>query len=134
MSETREPTTRLYRSRQERMIAGVAGGIAQYFNVDPTWVRLAFVILALASGIGVIIYIALAIIMPERPADVPEPPITGNTEVRGGREVLGFILVALGLLFLAGNLGFFRIFRWDYIWPLILIGAGVLLLWRRGRG
>ena len=55
---------RLYRSRDERMVAGVAGGIAEYFNIDPTLVRLAFVALTLVGGgIGL-----LAIIMPLEPA------------------------------------------------------------------
>jgi phage shock protein C len=60
---------RLFRSRDERMISGVCGGIAEYFRVDPTLVRLLFVLFALAGGPGLIAYIVLAIIVPERPAD-----------------------------------------------------------------
>ncbi len=56
---------RLYRSKSERMIAGVCGGIAEYFFIDPVIVRAAFVLLGLMNGIGVILYIALAIITPE---------------------------------------------------------------------
>ncbi len=56
---------RLYRSRTDRQIAGVCGGIAAYFNTDPTIVRLLFVLLALAGGPGLILYIILAIIIPE---------------------------------------------------------------------
>jgi len=60
---------RLYRSRGQRMVAGVAGGIAQYLNVDPTLVRLAFVALTLVGGgIGLALYVILAIIMPLEPA------------------------------------------------------------------
>ncbi len=59
---------RLYRSRDERMIAGVAGGIAQYFDIDPTLVRLAFVAATLAGGgSGLLAYIVLAIVMPLEP-------------------------------------------------------------------
>jgi len=61
-----EPT-RLYRSRTDRMLAGVAGGIAKYFNVDPTLVRLLFVLFALAGGPGLLVYIILWIIMPVEP-------------------------------------------------------------------
>ena len=57
---------RLYRSRTDRMIGGVCGGIAEYFNVDPTLVRLAGVIL-LFAGIGVPAYLIAWIIVPERP-------------------------------------------------------------------
>lgn len=59
---------RLYRSTQDRMFAGVAGGIAEYLEVDPTLVRLVFVALALlSSGSGLIIYIVLMLIVPEQP-------------------------------------------------------------------
>ena len=56
---------RLVRVREDRMVLGVAAGIANYVNVDPVLVRLLFVLLALASGWGVLIYIVLAFVMPE---------------------------------------------------------------------
>lgn len=58
---------RLYRSRSDRMIAGVAGGLAQYLNVDPTLVRLGFVVLSLAGGPGLLLYIVMWIVVPEEP-------------------------------------------------------------------
>lgn len=58
---------RLYRSKKDRLIAGVCGGIAEYFNVDPTLVRLAWVVLALGWGTGVLAYIIAWIIVPEDP-------------------------------------------------------------------
>jgi phage shock protein C len=62
---------RLRRSRTERMIAGVCGGIAEYLNVDPTIVRLIWVLIAFLAGAGVLLYIIMWIIMP---LDMPEPP------------------------------------------------------------
>lgn len=66
-----EPTTgmkRLYRSRRERMIAGVCGGIGEYFNVDPTLIRLGWVILLVMSGgLGLFGYLVAWVIIPERP-------------------------------------------------------------------
>ena len=56
---------KLYRSQKERMIGGVCGGIAEYFDVDPTFVRLAFVILAIAGGPGILIYIVMLLLVPE---------------------------------------------------------------------
>lgn len=57
---------RLYRSTTNYMLAGVCGGIAEYFNLDPTLVRLGWVILSLVSaGAGIIGYIAAAIIIPQ---------------------------------------------------------------------
>jgi phage shock protein C len=65
---------RVYRSRRDRIIAGVAGGIAQYFDVDPLLVRLAFVFLGLASfGTALVLYIVLAVLMPEAPAEGVQP-------------------------------------------------------------
>lgn len=60
---TQQPK-RLFRSRTERVIAGVAGGIGQYFSVDPTLVRIAFVVLAFFWGGGLFAYLALWIIVP----------------------------------------------------------------------
>ena len=56
---------RLYRSKKERMISGVCGGIAEYFGWDPSIVRLAFAIFALTGGSGLLAYIAAAVILPE---------------------------------------------------------------------
>ena len=59
---------RLYRSRNEKMIAGVCGGLADYLNVDPTVIRLVFLLLLFAGGGGLFIYIILWVIMPLEPA------------------------------------------------------------------
>ena len=58
---------RLYRSRDNRMICGVCGGLAEYFNVDPTLVRLATVLVACMVGSGIRAYIIAAIIIPDQP-------------------------------------------------------------------
>jgi phage shock protein C len=58
---------KLYRSMTEKRVAGVCGGLAKYFNVDPTLVRLAFVFLALAGGPGVLIYLIMWIVLPCEP-------------------------------------------------------------------
>jgi phage shock protein C len=62
------PEKKLSRSVDNRMFAGVAGGLADYLNLDPVIVRLIFVILMLAGGPGILIYIVLWIIMPEEPS------------------------------------------------------------------
>ena len=56
---------KLYRSMEDRMLFGVAGGLAEYLNVDPVLVRIFFVLLALSTGWGLIIYVLMAILMPE---------------------------------------------------------------------
>ncbi|KPU62888.1 phage shock protein [Thermococcus sp. EP1] len=59
---------KLYRSRKNRMLFGVCGGLAEYFNVDPTLVRILFIILLIGSvGTAVLLYLLLAVVMPEEP-------------------------------------------------------------------
>jgi phage shock protein PspC (stress-responsive transcriptional regulator) len=55
----------------DRIIGGVCSGLAEAIHLDPIWVRLAFVALAFAQGIGVVLYLVLLVIMPERPVDRP---------------------------------------------------------------
>lgn len=58
---------KLYRSRVNRKLAGVCGGIAEYFDVDPTVIRLVFVIAVIFAGCGLLAYLIAWIIMPEQP-------------------------------------------------------------------
>jgi phage shock protein C len=67
---------KLHRSRNERMIAGVCGGIGEYFSVDPTLIRVIFVVFAVFSGgMWLLAYILMAVIMPEE----PEAPVNTAT-------------------------------------------------------
>lgn len=65
---------RLVRTRDDRMLFGVAGGLAQYLEVDPVLVRLFFVLLTLGTGYGLIVYLVMALLMPE---DVPVAKANG---------------------------------------------------------
>jgi phage shock protein C len=58
---------KLYRSRTDRKLAGVCGGLAQYFNLDATLIRVLFVVLAVLGGAGLVIYLAMWIIVPNEP-------------------------------------------------------------------
>jgi phage shock protein C len=60
-------TRKLYRSRTDRKLAGVCGGLAQYFNSDATLIRVLFVVLALLGGPGLVIYLLMWILVPEEP-------------------------------------------------------------------
>ena len=60
-------TRRLYRSRTDRKLAGVCGGLAQYSNIDATLIRVLFVVLALLGGPGLVIYLLMWILVPEGP-------------------------------------------------------------------
>ncbi len=60
---------KLYRSIEEKKIAGVCGGIAEYFHIDPTIIRLIWAAVCLFAGTGVLAYIVCALIIPEKPAE-----------------------------------------------------------------
>ena len=138
---------RLYRSRNERMFLGVAGGLAEWFDVDPSIVRLAFVLFSLAGGAGLIVYIAMAIFVPERPKGVPVRPgvalsgdhapdaASGTPRVAGdnrGAIVFGVLLVIVGGWFLLRRA--IPALELDNWWPGLLIGLGVVLLVSAARG
>jgi phage shock protein C len=198
---------RLYRSRSDRMLAGVAGGLAEIWDADPSLIRIIWALLViLTGGIALVVYIVMAIVVPEedevwpatptgampmaaapdaaatpgpaaaaagpdaaaQPIDpatgqpfVPPPPAPGalwapatpadarrvarsqaRAEARAARRAAraargddgglpatvigGIVLVALGVFFLARQ--WLPQLDFDYFWPLVLIGLGVLLL------
>ena len=68
MGRVMEPTRKLYRSRTDRTVAGVCGGLAQYLNIDVTLIRVLFVALAVLGGSGLILYVVMWIMVPDEPA------------------------------------------------------------------
>lgn len=65
--QTSPPFKRLYRSRRERIIAGICGGLGEHFGIDPTWVRLIFILFFFLGGSALLIYIILWILVPSAP-------------------------------------------------------------------
>ena len=153
---------KLVRSRGNRMISGVCGGLAQYFGLDATWVRIAFVLLGLASGFGLVLYLVLAVLIPAEGRDDAPPAqvvqdgarelaekaqrvgsqvASGMQKAAGGVRhhgafVMGIVLMSLGAWFLLQNLGI----DWPWFlhahvwWPVVLIAVGGLLFYRHLRG
>ncbi|HUP18020.1 MAG TPA: PspC domain-containing protein [Acidimicrobiia bacterium] len=119
---------RLRRSKDERVIAGVCGGLGRYFSVDPVWFRLAFIILAIGGGSGVLFYVIAWIAIPEEGADTL--PTQRFRPRNRGPLIAGVILVGVGLLFLADNLA-----PWFYqfMWPAAVIAAGIGLIYAGSR-
>ena len=75
---------KLYRSRKDKMLGGVAGGLAEYFDIDPTLVRIAFVITLFLGGTGVLAYLILWIVVPEEPYIFQTPgPGSGQQKTEG---------------------------------------------------
>ena len=58
---------KLYRSRNDRMISGVCGGLGEFFGIDPTLIRIIFILLLIFGGSGLIIYLVMLLIVPEEP-------------------------------------------------------------------
>ena len=79
-------TKKLYRSTTDKKIAGVCGGIAAYFNVDSTLIRLAFVLFVVFGGSGLLIYIIAALVMPEEPENGGYTPYEDVNSQNGGNN------------------------------------------------
>jgi len=142
---------KLYRSVTDKMVGGVCGGLAEYFAIDPVIVRLIFVLAVIFGGSGILAYIILWIIIPQKPYFItpfnPEQPKgdstssadekkNENTEFnmnavynkpQNNRSIYaGAFLILLGGLFLLDN--FVPYFHFGDFWPLILIGLGLAII------
>jgi phage shock protein C len=71
---------KLHRSKEDRVLAGVCGGLAAYFNIDPTIIRVIFIVLALFGGGSIILYLLLWILIPEAPEELANIEISAETE------------------------------------------------------
>lgn len=142
---------RLFRTIKGKMLAGVCSGLAEYFAIDPVLVRLVFVILVLHSGVGVIAYIILWIVVPQRvetlqadaagvdgesgdvtleSGDSDTRPASGVAVAHAsgrGSMIGGIALIVIGALFLLDN--FIPHFGFEDFWPLVLIAIGAGMLW-----
>jgi len=125
----------LYRSIRDRKIAGVAGGIGEYLEIDAAIVRLVWLLAILFGGAGFLAYIIAWIIIPEEkiitsenPNFQEEPvPKTGDRiELTGGLTFLGVFLIVLGVYFLIKQFIPFGLL--NYFWPIVIISLGIFLL------
>jgi phage shock protein C len=119
-------TRRLHRSRTNRVLAGVCGGIAEHYGSDPTAVRLATVVLGLFSGVFpmVVVYLVAAILIPER-AWGPDEPSSNSAAPGQTTLVFGALLVLVGIVGLANV---WLHIDWDALWPLGLIVLGAVMV------
>ena len=132
---THEPgvaRSRLERSRSDRIVAGVAGGIGRHLGVDPNIVRATFIGLSLALGFGVVVYLLTWLLAP-----LEEATAAVETPLRRMRaptlsQALGIGLVAIGLVVLLWISGLW--FGGDLGWPIVLVAIGFGILWARSGG
>jgi len=149
MEQSNLQEKRLYRSRTNRIIFGVCGGLGEYFNIDPIIFRIIFIALTLGAGSGVLIYILLAFLTPKAPISGitnQEPqPINVKDRVEGlaselkelenlpkRRNFFGIAIVILGVFLLFNQLLPWKIFSWGVLWAALIIFLGVMIL--RGGG
>ena len=121
---------RLQKSRVERMIDGVCGGIADYAGVDPTLVRVAFLLLLLFKGLGALLYLAGMILMPAGPPRAIAAESPGPVRQKTNTRFWGILLVLVGFVWLVSNLGWMWWrdwwgMSWEIAVPVLLILAGV---------
>lgn len=148
---------RLYRSRTDKLLGGVCGGLAEYMHIDPLVVRLLFVLGAMINGIGVAAYMLMWLFVPaadtafmrqedvvrQNAEEIRDRALNLGQETQsalqsklgkdqrkvGGRMLVGgVVLVAVGLLLLLDNLGLLWWFSLGKLWPLILVAVGAVIL------
>ncbi len=141
----------LYRSREHKMLGGVAGGLGEYFDIDPIFIRIFFVVTLFTGGIGIIAYIILWIITPKEPierffkqsqqqsysfanenensyqSNISDKPIDVEYSEKSKVKMLGGItLMAIGIIILFDKL--LPDFDFAYIWSGVLVFLGIFLI------
>lgn len=152
-------SSRFVRIRSEGMLGGVCAGLGAYLRIDPIFVRIFFVLLAFADGVGIFAYLILWLLLPnvsgqegqafdetvrQNAGELAERARSLGSDFSSGFEgthpqlpmILGAALIILGFAFLIDNLNipWLAWVRYDFLWPLLLILAGIVLLVRRARG
>lgn len=144
---------KLYRSRQERIIAGVCGGLGQYFNIDPIFVRIVFILLTLANGAGIIIYLILLLVIPEEPGEhieidrgekikefaesvrreaksLAEGVKNNKSWFDNKRNIFGLIVIFIGFIILINQFFNWHWFQWHLFWPILIIIIGLYFIFK----
>lgn len=147
---------KIFRSISDYMVAGICGGLAKYFKIDSSLVRVIFVLLALSGGSGVLIYLILWLVIPkeegkeveiDREEKIKElarevkvkarsmaKEIGMETKIKQIKQtkkinVLGVVLILVGIVTILNQVAPFTI-QWNLFWPALLILVGILILFR----
>ncbi len=141
--------TILYRSEQNRVLGGVCGGLGEVFKLDPTILRVLFLLIILFGGSGLFLYLILWVVIPteskihkssdqnirENIEEMKERAQDFAKDFRGekdhSRMIVGVAILVAGLLFLLGNFGYGYLFNFHKLWPLLLIILGFFVLTRK---
>jgi phage shock protein PspC (stress-responsive transcriptional regulator) len=149
-------TGTLYRSRADKILFGVCGGLAKYFDLDASLFRVLFVLLTLANGLGIIVYLAMAILVPLEPgetvavnrgdkikdlaAEVGAKTKSLAAEMKFdqskkiySRNAIGTVIIIIGVILLLKQVAPFMInwINWGVIWPVLIILLGLYLVFMK---
>lgn len=115
---------RLYRSREQKIVAGVCGGLGEYFAIDPVWFRIGFVVLTFGGGSGILVYLLMWLIVPESPEGYTTPG-GGRGRAFNGAAVIGVVFMFVGTIALVNTIA-----PWlgQYFWPIIFVVGGLALV------
>jgi len=139
---------KLYRSKTDRVIFGVCGGLGEYFEVDSLILRILFVLLTFTGGSGIIIYLILAIIIPsgeekkknnkevingiqEKTQDIAEEIKKDRSRLKSVKNIIGLVIVFIGLNILFEQIFDFSPFtwiNWGVVWALIIVIIGAKII------
>ncbi len=151
--------SRVVRIRSEGILGGVCAGLGDYLRIDPVLIRIFFVLLAFADGVGVVAYFILWLLLPEASGEeglALDETLRQNADELAERArsigkdfsqgfegahpqlpmIIGSALIILGVAFLIDNLNIAWLawIRYELMWPFLLILAGIVLLIRRAQG
>jgi len=132
---------KLYRSKKDSMLGGVASGLANYFDIDISIVRIIFIVTVFIGGGGILAYIIFWIVIPQEPyitgasaqetkyEEVKETPAEVETKEKKSAQtnmILGIVLILIGLFFVLERM--LRSISFHKFWPVLLIIAGFLVI------
>jgi phage shock protein PspC (stress-responsive transcriptional regulator) len=120
----------LRRNRHDRIVLGVAGGLADYLVIDSLLIRLFFVVTAFAGGAGLLAYAALAIFLRED-GDLLEHEFSNTSNRLRGRDLAMLLLLGAGTWWLAQHLGWWVSIDWTAVGPIMVVIVGLSLILKR---
>lgn len=137
---------RLYKSRHDKMIDGVCGGLAEYFGMSSSLIRVLFVFFGFFGGTGIIAYITAMILVPSNPDHAPSQVLSDEDayKIQDRKNVnysmfWGIVLIILGGVLFLDELDVFEFrwfwhrFGWDFVFPVALIAVGLFLIMSRSK-
>lgn len=119
--------SKIYRNTENKVIGGVCSGLADYFNLDVALLRVLFVIALLFASFGFWLYVILWVVLPVN----SQQPTANGQQSKTTSIFAGVAVIFIGLIFLVNN--FFPIYWIWKLWPLILVGIGVVMVYKASK-